>query len=111
MSTMTRSIPILLCVAACTPESEDPDTTDLPPSGDADTDTDADADSDSDTDTDADADTDADTDTATTDTAPRVPAADFSLNDENPTSPSFGQAVSPRDHLQKVSGWYFTHAT
>jgi hypothetical protein len=36
---------------------------------------------------------------------------DFQLKDENPNSPLYGQVVSPRDHLQKVSGWYFLHAT
>ncbi len=39
------------------------------------------------------------------------PVSDFSLEDVNATSPRFGQAVSPRDYLQKVSGWYFGHAT
>ena len=46
------------------------------------------------------------------DTGPApVPAPDFSLVDLNPTSPTFGAAMSPRDELQKVSGWYFTHAS
>ena len=36
---------------------------------------------------------------------------DFSLVDVNETSPTATQNVSPRDYLQKVSGWYFTHAT
>ncbi len=39
------------------------------------------------------------------------PVADFSLEDVNATSSTVGQAVSPRDYLQKVSGWYFGHAT
>jgi hypothetical protein len=39
------------------------------------------------------------------------PLADFSLADVNETSPSFGQPVSPRDYLERVSGWYFGHAT
>lgn len=39
------------------------------------------------------------------------PVADFALEDVNATSPRFGQVVSPRDYLQKVSGWYFGHAT
>jgi len=41
------------------------------------------------------------------------PAArpDFYLPDENPTSLTYGQPVSPRDYLRKVSGWYFGHAT
>ena len=36
---------------------------------------------------------------------------DFALKDVNPTSASFDQDVSPRDHLEKVSAWYFGHAT
>lgn len=36
---------------------------------------------------------------------------DFELTDLNPTSPRFGEVVSPRDYLQEVSGWYFTHST
>ncbi len=36
---------------------------------------------------------------------------DFDLADLNPTSPRFGEVVSPRDYLQQVSGWYFTHST
>ena len=36
---------------------------------------------------------------------------DFSLEDVNASSPTFGMSVSPRDHLEKVSGWYFGHAT
>ena len=36
---------------------------------------------------------------------------DFSLVDQNPNSASFEQEISPRDHLEKVSGWYFIHAT
>lgn len=35
----------------------------------------------------------------------------FSLKDVNATSMTFDQAVSPRDHLEKVSAWYFGHAT
>jgi hypothetical protein len=38
-------------------------------------------------------------------------APDFSLLDVNPASPTSGQPVSPRDYLQRVSGWYFGHAT
>lgn len=38
-------------------------------------------------------------------------ATDFSLLDVNTTSSTFAQPVSPRDHLTKVSGWYFGHAT
>lgn len=41
----------------------------------------------------------------------RDQAPDFMLIDVNPNSASFEQAVSPRDYLEKVSGWYFAHAT
>ena len=37
--------------------------------------------------------------------------SDFSLQDVNETSPTFGQNVSPRDYLEKVTGWYFGRAT
>ncbi len=36
---------------------------------------------------------------------------DFALEDVNSTSSTFGQLVSPRDHLRQVSGWYFATAT
>ena len=36
---------------------------------------------------------------------------DFALVDVNSTSATFDQSVSPRDYLQKVSAWYFGHAT
>ena len=36
---------------------------------------------------------------------------DFHLIDVNDTSGTFEQAVSPRDHLEEVSAWYFGHAT
>ena len=36
---------------------------------------------------------------------------DFSLTDVNATSATLDQDVSPRDYLQKVSAWYFGHAT
>ena len=39
------------------------------------------------------------------------PMPDFSMADMNPTSATFAQGVSPRDHLQKVSAWYFGHST
>jgi hypothetical protein len=35
---------------------------------------------------------------------------DFHLQDLNAGSARFGQAVSPRDYLGKVSAWYFGHA-
>lgn len=38
-----------------------------------------------------------------------IPA--FSLTDVNPTSATADEAVSPRDHLRRVSAWYFGHAT
>ncbi|MCK6530825.1 hypothetical protein L6R50_25795 [Myxococcota bacterium] len=38
-------------------------------------------------------------------------APDFDLEDLNPSSPRFGDVVSPRDYLGMVSGWYFAHAT
>lgn len=37
--------------------------------------------------------------------------ADFSLEDVNPTSLTFGQPVSPRDYLEKVAGIFFVHST
>jgi hypothetical protein len=40
-----------------------------------------------------------------------VPAPDFALPDVNATSATYDQTVSPRDYLQKVSAWYFGHAT
>ena len=43
--------------------------------------------------------------------SPPVAAPDFALPDVNATSPTFNQTVSPRDYLQKVSAWYFGHAT
>lgn len=39
------------------------------------------------------------------------PAPDFSLEDVNGTSPTFAQQVSPRDHLDRISAWYFGHST
>ena len=36
---------------------------------------------------------------------------DFSLADVNPTSTRFGEAVSPRDYLNRISAWYFGSAT
>ena len=47
-------------------------------------------------------------------TAPGVSedaVADFSLEDLNPSSATYGQPVSPRDTLEAVSGWYFVHAS
>lgn len=36
---------------------------------------------------------------------------DFAVLDVNPASATGAQIVSPRDYLQKVSAWYFGHAT
>jgi hypothetical protein len=44
-------------------------------------------------------------------TDPAEPAPDFQLEDVNATSATFGQIVSPRDYLEKTSGWYFGHST
>lgn len=38
-------------------------------------------------------------------------APDFALADVNPKSARTGEIVSPRDYLQRVSAWYFGHAT
>jgi thiol-disulfide isomerase/thioredoxin len=37
--------------------------------------------------------------------------ADVSLNDVNPTSASYDEMVSPRDHLGHASAWYFAAST
>ncbi len=42
---------------------------------------------------------------------PVIAVPDFALVDVNPTSVTYDQAVSPRDYLQRVSAWYFGHAT
>lgn len=53
--------------------------------------------------------------TACSDDHPTGPApqavTEFVLVDVNPSSATGGQPVSPRDFLQKVSAWYFGHAT
>lgn len=36
---------------------------------------------------------------------------DFAILDANPNSATSGQFVSPRDHLGRVSAWYFGHST
>lgn len=36
---------------------------------------------------------------------------DFILENVNPSSPTSGQPVSPRQYLMRVSGWYFGHST
>ena len=38
-------------------------------------------------------------------------APDFSLSDVNPNSQTRDQQVSPRQHLGRISAWYFGHAT
>ena len=42
--------------------------------------------------------------------APMI-APDFLLTDLNTNSPRYQEAVSPRDYLKRVSGWYFGHST
>lgn len=39
------------------------------------------------------------------------PVAALELPDLNPSSPTYGSTVSPRDYLEKVSGWFFLHST
>ena len=34
----------------------------------------------------------------------------FSIADVNPAATTFGQSVSPRDYLDKISAWYFGKA-
>jgi hypothetical protein len=51
-----------------------------------------------------------DTDTDSIGPGPNA-VVDFSLPDTNPSSPTVGQTVSPRDYLQQISGWYFIKAT
>ncbi len=41
--------------------------------------------------------------------SPAMP--DFHAVDLNPVSPRFNQSISPRDYLNQVSAWYFTHST
>ena len=38
------------------------------------------------------------------------PVAEFSLQDVNPTSPTFGQGVSP-SQFSGTTAWYFIHST
>lgn len=58
------------------------------------------------------ADTGTDTGADTGDTGLSALAVpDFALADLNPASTRYGQSVSPRDYMEKVSGWYFIHAT
>jgi hypothetical protein len=49
--------------------------------------------------------------TAPDDTLPADAAPEFSLPDVNEASATAGEDVSPRDHLDQVSAWYFGHAT
>ncbi len=44
-------------------------------------------------------------------TPPAGVVADFTLTDVNPNSTLAGLSVSPRQYQQKVSAWYFGHAT
>jgi hypothetical protein len=38
-------------------------------------------------------------------------APDFTLVDQNESSPTYGQAISPRSYLGHATGWYFVHTT
>ena len=40
-----------------------------------------------------------------------TPKPDFALTDVNPGSATHQTVVSPRQHLGRVSAWYFGHAT
>jgi hypothetical protein len=42
---------------------------------------------------------------------PGVAVPDFSLEDVNPNSATYQTLVSPRDHLGRISAWYFGHST
>jgi hypothetical protein len=39
------------------------------------------------------------------------PVPDWSLEDTNQSSASYGEAVSPSDFLGRVSAWYFGHGS
>ncbi len=39
------------------------------------------------------------------------PLPAFTLEDINPLSDRYGEAVSPNDYAKQVTGWYFIHAT
>ena len=109
----TLSLLLLLLPVACkgSPETDVPDDT-----GTLDTDSPADTSEDSDgpdqpEDTGASGDSSEPDDTDTEPEAGANALPDFSLLDVNDTSPTASEKVSPRDYLEKVSGWYFTHAT
>ncbi len=36
---------------------------------------------------------------------------DFTIRDVNPASARYNSDVSPSDYLEKISAWYFGHAT
>ena len=103
------SVPIDTADTQDTGETQDTDTGDTQDTGDTDT---GDTQDTTDTQDTGSVDT-ADTgDTDTGDTGPGVNAvADFSLPDINPSSPTVGQNISPRDYLQQISGWYFIKST
>lgn len=50
-----------------------------------------------------------DSPTSNQDDGDRAPA--FRLVDLNSSSPTHDQSISPRDHLGRVSAWYFGHST
>ena len=39
------------------------------------------------------------------------PVPDFALQDVNPNSASYLETVSPRDHMQHATAWYFGTST
>ena len=113
------SIALCLSLSACIESKCDSDANAGSPDA-CDSIQEGDTDADSDTDTDTDSDSDSDTNATRFDTAVEQglrpeghfkAKPDFALLDYNPTSPTSEQAISPRDYLQKVSGWYFAHAT
>ena len=120
----------LLLALACGPQAPDDTKADdaRPDAADTDVDT-GDADS-GDTDDTVDTGLPDDTDTGGTDTGGDTgtgdtggtdtggdtepatdPVPDFTLVDINPASARLDEAVSPRDYLEVVSGWYFIHTT
>ena len=52
-------------------------------------------------------------DTGIVDTGPVRPVLvpDFALADLNPASTRYGETISPRDYIGRVSGYYFVHST
>ena len=42
---------------------------------------------------------------------PAAVVPDFTIEDVNPNSPTYGDTLSPREYLGQISCWYFGHAT